>query len=101
MVKTITVGDSYVCMYVKLSVQWCSCTGVNIGPSQSGISIMEGDRGVRNTSGDSRIVQAIGCIELTRGILERNVTVSVVTSSSPSSTGSYKTDIALFFPCSP
>ena len=61
-----------------------SYAGVNIEPSQSRISITEGDHGARSDSG---IVQAIGCIELTRGNLQRTVTVSVVTSSLPTSTG--------------
>ena len=59
---------------------------MNIEASQSRISIVEGDQGVRNTTSDG-VVQAIGCIELTRGNLQRNVTVSVMTVSSPISTG--------------
>ena len=53
--------------------------GVNIEPSQPRISIIESD--------GNGVLQVIACIELTRGNLQRNVTLSVMTSSSPTSAG--------------
>ena len=70
---------------------------MNIEPLQSRISIIEGDLGVRNTTSDG-VVQVIGCIELSRGNLQRNVTVSVVTVSSPTSTGTKLSHGIIFRP---
>jgi hypothetical protein len=60
--------------------------GVSVQPSVPDVAVSEGD-GDGGGDGEGSGPQAMVCIELTSGNLQRNVSVRVMTVSSPTSTG--------------
>ena len=58
-------------------------------PSTPNVAVSEGDGGDGGGGGEGSGPQAMVCIELASGNLQRNVSVNVMTISSPTSTGNF------------
>ena len=64
-----------------------SLTGVSVQPSVPNVAVSEGGGGGDGDGDDGSGPQAMVCVELASGNLQRNVSVRVMTISSPTSTG--------------
>ena len=66
---------------------YSSHVGVSVQPSVPNVAVSEGGDGGAGGGGEGGDPQAMVCIELASGNLQRNVSVRVMTISSPTSTG--------------
>ena len=64
-----------------------SLTGVSVQPSVPNVAVSEGGGGGDGDGDDGSGPQAMVCVELASGNLQRNVSVRVMTISSITSTG--------------
>ena len=71
-------------------------SGVSVQPSSPEVAVSEGGDGDGGgTGGTGSDPQAMVCVELTSGNLQRNVSVRVMTISSPTATGLLQTKYRL------